>query len=755
MSSDAAERIDAVMVLDTVTAFPDRAQLQYRTAQPLTLAAGPHVLVFRTETGSGGGDRIWSEMDGGSLQVRVVSDGSASSRVLLRDVGQVTRTVRTAATEDVEQKRLALAGVRATIARVKREEEVLKGSRRYVEKLRTRVAAPVGEAAEAGEAARAFFLDPAAWSGMGEFLSSTTKRCERETLALQEQLEEAQVRERALEQELGDLREDPDTQLYYRSRTETTVEATVEVREGEEEPAAAVSLVLSFVAPGVAWSPAYDLRVNREEQTMEMSYFAKVSQRTGVDWADVALRLSTAKPSLGAAPPYDEGRWEITLDPPPRPVMRCLRSAGPQRRAGRAFGMAAATANAAPMAFDEADAAMPEAMMEEEMAVGPIARRADVAARGSGATASTFVIAGRVSVPTGDREVRVCITVERLPVRLRFTCTPKLDPLVYLSAVATNTTPYELLSGPANIFFNQTFVCTAVLPAVVADGGEIKVSLGADESVKVKRQQLERRVGDVQRASLFSTAKRASVHYAYLFEVIPEVAHSEIRVVDQYPVHTHQDMAVTLEDPKVPKPSKGNKDAVDGVVLRQGLTVAVDELHQVTWTLSDAPPHETQRFRLAFTAGRHIITHQTLAFNRSVSILYQSRSYNDAGELAVTTKHAAPYTLHIHSCLFCFILPQIFFLFVSPACHHLDFLRDHTPQICLHICAVLHILTTRSTLAPHSLVVSLFARVLRFTYFFTYFQLFFFAHRQVWPYPSPRTRLRWATTLRLVCCSHH
>lgn len=253
------------------------------------------------------------------------------------------------------------------------------------------------------------------------------------------------------------------------------------------------------------------------------------------------------------------------------------------------------------MEFEAAAAEAPEAVIPDGVGASGITRRAAVQSGGSSSTASTFTIAGRVSIPTGDQQVRVCIMVEKLAMELKFTCTPKLDPLVYLSAVAKNTTPFELLAGPANIFYNQTFVCSTTLPDTPSAGGEVKIALGADESVKVKRQRLERRTGDVQRASLFSSAKRAVVHYAYLFEVTPEIAGSEIRVVDQYPLVTHKDMGVTLEEPELPKSKVGKDGVIVGHKVRNGLHVSVNDLHQVTWVVRDTPVHETQRFRLVFS----------------------------------------------------------------------------------------------------------------------------------------------------------
>ena len=54
--------------------------------------------------------------------------------------------------------------------------------------------------------------------------------------------------------------------------------------------------------PGATWTPAYDARL-RAERAVELAYFGVVRNGTGEDWKEVALTLSTARPSLGGGAP--------------------------------------------------------------------------------------------------------------------------------------------------------------------------------------------------------------------------------------------------------------------------------------------------------------------------------------------------------------------------------------------------------------------------------------------------------------------
>lgn len=54
-----------------------------------------------------------------------------------------------------------------------------------------------------------------------------------------------------------------------------------------------LELVLSYRVPNASWKPVYDAHVLKSEQAVQFGYFAFVRQKTGEDWRDVDLTLST------------------------------------------------------------------------------------------------------------------------------------------------------------------------------------------------------------------------------------------------------------------------------------------------------------------------------------------------------------------------------------------------------------------------------------------------------------------------------
>ena len=60
---------------------------------------------------------------------------------------------------------------------------------------------------------------------------------------------------------------------------------------------------LGYLVGSASWSPQYRLRGGADDAAVRLEYLAVVTQQTGEDWPDVRVTLSTAQPSLDAAPP--------------------------------------------------------------------------------------------------------------------------------------------------------------------------------------------------------------------------------------------------------------------------------------------------------------------------------------------------------------------------------------------------------------------------------------------------------------------
>ncbi len=83
-----------------------------------------------------------------------------------------------------------------------------------------------------------------------------------------------------------------------RSRTER--DAVILVRKARPE---AGTVRLGHLVGSASWTPQYRLRGTTDNAPVRLESLAAVVQQTGEAWSDVRLTLSTARPSLDAAPP--------------------------------------------------------------------------------------------------------------------------------------------------------------------------------------------------------------------------------------------------------------------------------------------------------------------------------------------------------------------------------------------------------------------------------------------------------------------
>ncbi|MEI6475846.1 MAG: mucoidy inhibitor MuiA family protein, partial [Planctomycetota bacterium] len=78
-----------------------------------------------------------------------------------------------------------------------------------------------------------------------------------------------------------------------------------------------VDVELTYLVGNATWEPAYAVRAAGDRTGVTVEYDALVSQRTGEDWKDVKLALSTAQPTRASSPPAVEPWYVDVFVPPP------------------------------------------------------------------------------------------------------------------------------------------------------------------------------------------------------------------------------------------------------------------------------------------------------------------------------------------------------------------------------------------------------------------------------------------------------
>ena len=335
------------------------------------------------------------------------------------------------------------------------------------------------------------------------------------------------ARRRGLDRRLQKLQAELDQLRGAKGRERYTAVVEVEVIQAGDRStglAQALEVELTYVVSGAGWRPIYDVRLIQPDDTLEIAYMAQITQRTGEDWADVALTLSTARPALaGTLPELDP--WYIG------PVVARKRQAVPRVRTMAA--VAAPPQMEATLAF-----AAPEAGAAEEETFEADVVTAKVETSGA---AVTYQVPGTVTVPADGAPHKVAVARFGLVPELNYVATPKLVEVAYRRAEMSNDSPYTLLPGAANLFAGDEFIGTTTLE-LVAPQGEIELYLGVDDRVSVKREMKRREVDK----RLIGDRRRLRYGYEITLEnLLPTEA--RVALHDQIPVPRHEDIKVKLE----------------------------------------------------------------------------------------------------------------------------------------------------------------------------------------------------------------
>lgn len=222
---------------------------------------------------------------------------------------------------------------------------------------------------------------------------------------------------------------------------------------------------VSYLVDAAGWAPEYELRAAKDLSKVVLTCRARVWQGTSEGWSDVDLWLSTAQPQRGAEGPDPRAQW------------LSLRSTVPA--SGAAAG-AKADESTLRSELDLVDEAAPAAAMRAP----PFATVADEG------LSVRFHVPDRPTLAPSESGRSLLVGRTELPLAPRRSCVPELDPTVWLSAKATNTSDWVLLPGPSAVHFGSDYVGRGTV-ALTQRGQDFDVHLGPDPNVSVERIALE------------------------------------------------------------------------------------------------------------------------------------------------------------------------------------------------------------------------------------------------------------------------
>ncbi len=310
------------------------------------------------------------------------------------------------------------------------------------------------------------------------------------------------------------------------------------------EQAGTASFRLSYLVPGARWLPTYDVRVFPDLTGVTVGLIAQVSQKTGEDWEDAEILLSTAAPSVGLDPPAVPVRTVYL----PRPLAQKAPSAPSAKKYGGRTGGRLESLG----------------IVEEDLSELEFARldAPTVSVQNLGLSVLFSLPQRKAIASTGEvhrfriREVPLDVEPERYLV-------PSLSDRAFLRAKVTLTGDAPLLPGPAKIFLGPDYLGQASFP-ILRPGDETTLQLGVDPNLTLKVETVlnERRdpgllsstatLTRVRRAVLKLSASAPRDLVVVMEEFIPVSRDNRVTVkaVEMRPAPEHDEEALKLQKEK-------------------------------------------------------------------------------------------------------------------------------------------------------------------------------------------------------------
>lgn len=323
-------------------------------------------------------------------------------------------------------------------------------------------------------------IKPEQWEAAANSIEKSNLEINKAEIALD-------VKERALDRETARAR----SELMEFGKAESmnyAVMVPIEISRATK-----LTIDLSYQVKNATWLPLYDARLDTTgENDLQIVQYGVVRQRTGEDWQNVALSLSTARPQLAASLPYLKPIWidaeiirDLAVPPLPRGTADPLAEWRHKAEARR-------------LSLDS-ETARPES---EEIEVAPMPLVTPIRPQGgyraqltpavieTGGFVSEYKIQGPANVLSDGSDTRLMIGDFDTQSEIQVHVKPQQSTDAYLVAQMKLKEESPILPGMISLFRDGAFIGKGDIPLLRPDE-EYDLYFGIDDQVVVKHNTMK------------------------------------------------------------------------------------------------------------------------------------------------------------------------------------------------------------------------------------------------------------------------
>ena len=333
----------------------------------------------------------------------------------------------------------------------------------------------------------------------------------------------------------------------------------------------AAEFTVSYRVSGAQWVPGYEARLSTtaEKPALTLTRRAEIRQRTGEDWNDVALTLSTTRSAGGTGAPELQP-MQVSFFEPQIIAEARARAQALARKAERERAAPAPT-----LGNRAAEIAAPADALAKPAIAADVAQ----AAIEAGPYQASFQVPGRATVSPDGTAKTVVLTERKAEPGLSARAVPELEQKAFLEARFNHDEEAPLLPGKVALHRDGTYVGMGRI-GLVTPGDEVALGFGADDRIKVSYAPVKRRENEPRWLAQSRTDQRE-------FRTVVKSLHAQpvkVTVLERIPFS--ENSAITIETLTAQTTPPTEKQVGD----KRGVS---------SWTF-DLPPGGEKEIRLAY-----------------------------------------------------------------------------------------------------------------------------------------------------------
>lgn len=505
--------------VSAATIYNDRASVT-RSAT-VEIPAGEHVLIF---------NGLPLSIFTNSLR----ADGKSKAEVMFGALAHKRESSETYVVPREKELNLQIEALQDQIKVHNADKQALNVGRAFLESLGKNAALRTDEEIAKLE------LEPQSWGAAADSLSMKMAANLKEDLALGFKIRDANNKIQKLRNDLRGL------------RTGQKQSYSVSLPFEADKPST-LSVDLSYQISNVSWEPIYDARLDVKTGALQLVQYGSVWQRTGEDWDDVSLTLSTAQPSRGAGLPDLNTHWLSIYE------ARKKHSRQVNNFADEKSMAASAPLMKRMMESDSIMEAMPAMVEDKEVSFQSAQINTD-------GFVGEYKITGPATVKADGTKAKLLVGSFDTDSKLQVQVKPQISTDAYLVAKTTLKGEAPVLPGQINLFRDGAYIGQSYM-SMLRPGDEADLAFGIDDNVTVKRNVL---MDESSESGLITKDSIIERHYVTKVKNLHK-DDVEVAVLETVPASTDERIRVEIIKDKTTAGYKSDLDDIKGLTRWAGI----------------------------------------------------------------------------------------------------------------------------------------------------------------------------------------